>query len=1286
MTLLRSSSFKTLPGLLWSRLKGFLHWHYRLLLRLLLACALVFVGIALVWQFYLLPRLDEFRPWLQDRFAQATGSQIRLGRIEGGWRAFRPGFRIEGLTILNHDGSPALHLDTLDAEVAWWSLAAGQIRFRHLTVSAPNVEVMRDAGGIWHVAGFALGTGPEKGDNQLVNWFLNQDELDVRGGTLRYADALTQTAPVEARNMLLHVRRLFSRHSFEFAATPPQEIAQPFTVGGVWYGSDVGNWRNWTGHGRIVAPQVSLDALWQRIPPNVLPVAVSSGTAGGKVDFSIGHGVVTQADVDIDARSLLATYGTRTLELPRFTGHVRWNGPGAGQSFNFEGQQIATRDGVVCNDCRLGWTRDKSGKQALSLSNWQLDHLAGLREALPTSLLQQIPDGQLAGLVHAVQYNWQGDWDKPAHFSGKAGIDGFAVKWPGTLPQWGPANIQADFSDTGGSLHVDSNKFVLDYPDHFVEPIKLDQLAVIASWQRKAPGWHVNLDVARLTNKDMNVSVAGQYNWPGSGIGKLDLDGVIKGLEASRAYAYLPRAVGDDTLAWLKDSLPRGRAYDGKIQVHGNLQDFPFTGDKTGLFRITATAQDVSLRFANDWPEISGINGTLDFHGSSMLIHAQHAQTRNAQLSNVEASIPDLDHARVLVSGKAQDSTNGFMEYLKATPLHGMLASYIDPLKAEGNGDLTLKLDIPIDKPDDTKVAGTYRFSGNKLDFDHGAPALTAASGQIGFTETGMSFKEVSGQALGGPVQISGNTDKDGALRLQLSGKGQLSDAISRFDAPLASRLRGQIAWQGQLLAGHEKLDLLLNSSMVGAAVDLPAPVGKAATTPRPLRLHVSGDKTGYDLDLAWERTVQATVHQPVSGAPSGNLVLGTGPAVISKSGLVVSGGWPEVDVEDWYHFVDQEWRAPDNAASAGLPAIASVDLAFDRLSGWGRVLNDVKLKASQTAVQNWQGEVASREMTGRFGWNGQGKGKVVAHLAKVYLPLTSSGGEPAESSPLRSLPAMDMTVDDFRYKSLQLGKLEMQGVQQGDAWSLNKVTLDNPDGHFDMSGLWRQTNGKSHVSGQFGLASDDFGKLLARLGYPDTLRRAPGKVSGKVEWDGEPFPPDFQSMQGNINVDVKAGQFARIDPGAGRLLSILSLQSLTRRVQLDFRDVFSQGFEFDAIHGDSIIEKGVARTDNLVITGSSAQVLFRGAANFEAGTQDLRVRIVPVIGDSVAVATTIVNPIAGVAAFLLQRALKDPLGQLIAYEYDITGSMSDPKIRRVQEAALLEKNVLHRGIPTQSP
>ena len=55
-----------------------------------------------------------------------------------------------------------------------------------------------------------------------------------------------------------------------------------------------------------------------------------------------------------------------------------------------------------------------------------------------------------------------------------------------------------------------------------------------------------------------------------------------------------------------------------------------------------------------------------------------------------------------------------------------------------------------------------------------------------------------------------------------------------------------------------------------------------------------------------------------------------------------------------------------------------------------------------------------------------------------------------------------------------------------------------------------------------------------------------------------------------------RAGQFLKADPGLAKLLGVLSLQSLPRRLALDFRDVFSEGFAFDFVRGDVCnIEQG---------------------------------------------------------------------------------------------------------------
>ena len=99
-----------------------------------------------------------------------------------------------------------------------------------------------------------------------------------------------------------------------------------------------------------------------------------------------------------------------------------------------------------------------------------------------------------------------------------------------------------------------------------------------------------------------------------------------------------------------------------------------------------------------------------------------------------------------------------------------------------------------------------------------------------------------------------------------------------------------------------------------------------------------------------------------------------------------------------------------------------------------------------------------------------------------------------------------------------------------------------------------------------FKLALADSGALLERLGAGKALRGGKGEMQGQLSWAGSPLTLDYPSLDGQLRLDVDAGQFLQADPGGARLLGVLSLQSLPRRLSLDFRDLFQEGFAFDSI------------------------------------------------------------------------------------------------------------------------
>jgi len=129
----------------------------------------------------------------------------------------------------------------------------------------------------------------------------------------------------------------------------------------------------------------------------------------------------------------------------------------------------------------------------------------------------------------------------------------------------------------------------------------------------------------------------------------------------------------------------------------------------------------------------------------------------------------------------------------------------------------------------------------------------------------------------------------------------------------------------------------------------------------------------------------------------------------------------------------------------------------------------------------------------------------------------------------------------------------------------------------------------------------------------------------------------------------------------------VLSLQALPRRLTLDFRDVFSEGFAFDFIRGDAKIVRGVASTNNLQMKGVNAAALMDGSADIARETQSLRVVVVPEINaGTAALVATAINPVIGLSTFLAQMLLSKPLAAAATQEFQIEGTWTDPTIVKV--------------------
>ncbi len=424
----------------------------------------------------------------------------------------------------------------------------------------------------------------------------------------------------------------------------------------------------------------------------------------------------------------------------------------------------------------------------------------------------------------------------------------------------------------------------------------------------------------------------------------------------------------------------------------------------------------------------------------------------------------------------------------------------------------------------------------------------------------------------------------------------------------------------------------------------------------------------------AWEKILDsATSAQPVSAAPPA-LVAGVGGA----------------------------------AAMAYLPTVLAI--RAKELTAQGRTLHQVVVGGSREGL-NWRANIDATELNGYVefrqsdgaggaggpgGLGGLGGGRVYARLARLSLAAaTASEVEALLDEQPANIPALDIVVEDLDLRGKRLGRVEIDAVNRNvnaaardsaREWRLNKLNVTLPEAVLTASGNWaaprvadaaalpvtgRTSAERRRTSMNFTLDVSDSGELLKRFGMADLIRRGRGRLQGQIGWAGSPLSLDYPSLAGQFNVDMESGQFVKADPGIAKLLGVLSLQSLPRRLSLDFRDVFSEGFAFDFVRGDVTIAQGMAQTNNLQMSGVNAAVLMEGRADISRETQDLKVVVVPEINAGTAsLIATVINPAIGLGTFLAQLFLRRPLMEAATQEFHIDGTWADPKITKVDRRA----------------
>ena len=1260
-----------------------LRWMRRLMLALLLPLLL----LAALGQWWLLPRLNDYRAPLADALRDALRTPVRIesvAAVRDGWRL---GLRLRGVSLRDSDdGAPlASFAQAMVGLNLWRSLREWRLALSDIRLEGVNLTLEQ---GLDETLRLRADTGAENAASSLgeaARWLFAAGRLDIIG------ERLTVRRPDGRAIKILHpyfqVRDTAEGQRLTFTAELPAGLGDRLRLSVERQRTDGADPEAGQGAFRFEAGRLDL-AGWP------LPLPFSAGQAGLAISGDWrdwrptrlqGHLRLRQASLKPEPRAaLLESWLAAT---PDSELNVEWRAEETG--WRLRGQ---ARFGGGQNEARPSFELSRAGEHWRGEGrDWRVqDVLAWAAPWLDESTRNWLAPLDPRGDLPEIALEAESGFDT---YTATVQLSGVAGRPTHGLPGFDNLTGLLTATPAHGRLELDSRRVRVDTDGLLRVPISFDRLSGAIAWQRGADGLRLDSAGLELANPDLNGRFWGSVVLPDQGEPVLDLGGHYQDVRIGREQAgrYLPVAViPPDGMAWLDQALVGGRVATGDLTLRGPPARFPFDHDE-GLFETRFQIEDAVVDYAPGWPRLEGLRASVTFRNRGVRIEAEPGAGRllDAEVENLAVWIDDLERVMAQVKGRIKGPGASLWRGLRESPVGQELGGDLPDLRIAGHNTVDLELSVPADSRP-SRVRGRIELSDNGVTLPAWALEFNRLRGEVEFTETDLKAENARALLRGEPVRIDLNLiggEGRRELRGQLRGRVGLRALTGAPATALEAYIEGKSVWQAVLAVPTSRREqrneppftLTLNSDLRGTAVRLPEPLGKDTDEARPFAMTLR--PRGRDaLELALEYGASVRAALELGGYPQslrlerGELRVNAGVAKLPDApGLAIIADLPR-------------WRLDMPAA---LPESTAADIE-PKTAAWWDLLRGVDARIGELALGDQSFSLmtlaAARHDSGlHVELEGEGlAGRVTvpdqptparpinAALRRLHwhrAPENDSGSVVAPDP--RRLPPLVLTVTDFQLDDKALGRLRVVAMPMAGGVRLPEIDLSSEQQRIDASGEWRWTLGGQLAQLRATLWSRALGETLAAFGYQDT-GIAGGETEAELtaEWMGSLPAFAVERMDGSLKFQIGSGQLLNIDPGLGRMVGLFSVQNIMRRLTFDFSDLFQPGTSFDRITGDFAFSRGQAFTDNLTIEAPAARIDIHGRTGLRDRDYDQQITVTPrLVGGALPVAGVLAGgPAIGAAVLIAERLLQKGIEQATRYRYVLTGSWDDPVLESLQE------------------
>ncbi len=1279
-----------------SRIGQTLAWTLAILLLLL---AVLVTSLRLT-----LPHMNQFKQEINAWLQQGTGFDISIGDVTGTWRNNHPSLSVSALEV-HLPKHPDVKLEVEQIHIQFDLLQS----FKTLQPVVADLNLESLALDLRSIDLFALkqpesetsSSPQDSSDRELLDQLDSLLLRQLEDFSLADSNIWYQSVSGESRRLDIEQLRWSNRgeqHLAQGTVTIAETSLNALLVSANFV--DHGSLSDISGEFYLSAQDVSVTPWLTQFMRE--ESGIQSGSVSLNTWLTLKRSEPDYALVEVQPSQLVWQKEQQQHELLLESGVFRLEPQTDGWMVSGHSLNLRTDDTQWPDmDIAFDWQRDKQWQ--LNLSQLDLKAIRPLAQMVPDSksLNDTLSKLQPNGRVEDIRVSMTAMDVDGLKYSAK--VSDLAIEQWELLPGVSQVEARLHGNPTQAKLSIDVIDDVFPYGDVFQAPLNIKQGHVDIVWERDDQGWRLWSDKVTAATPDLQVLGAFRLDFPNQGSPFLSFYAEADAYNAGQTWRYLPTlALGQDLTDYLSSAIQGGRVNTAKLVWYGELDTFPYP-NREGVFQAWVQLQDGKFAFDTAWPTITDLQLDLLFENDAMYLESKSAKLNGVRARRISGRIPELvEDGHIEIEATASGSGKAVRDYMMATPLVDTVGAALTTLQVSGPVKSSFKLKIPFDVDIDPRAWGYADLKGNTVNIETPAMTLNNVGGRVYFDNDVISASGLSAKLLDQDISLDFNGEAADAgayhVGIHVVGDWDVDPLAPYVGDHWIDPLDGHVPWLMEVdlqlndVGFTYQLDLDTELKFVGSRY--PYPLAKSQGDAGRARLQASGNQEAITARLQvpnakYQTEIDISGDIPVLTAT--NLVLGSGGFKISPVvGHNATIRTKRFVLEDWLDVL----LPPDSGHSSKnepssmpeIPIPTRIRLEAETLElPEAILLHDVKMLARKKNL-NWRIDLESQEAEGQASYLQPYDLSVSLDRLQIYVPALDNqakdegalSAEENDNTPLISpqdrhfhdaMPNLTLNIDDFWLQGYKIGHLTADVQRQDDKLAWKKITMRSGTNQVEMSGWWRLTSDESHSFLKVFVAGENNSDLMERFGITSGIQKAPFKLSASAEWHGSPWSMQVDSLSGTVKTEFGKGIVSDVS-GAARLLGLFSLDSIIRKMQLDFSDVFDEGMAFNSITGSGDIRKGIFITNDIAMDALAGYMEIKGLADLNTRTVDAEVSFVPDITSGLPTLTAFaVAPQAAIYVLAISTVISPVVEVFTEVNYQVKGPLDDPEVKEISRS-----------------